>query len=223
MWFFVLTASAEMPLPDYADSLVQARWHEVDSLIEAGCHRLGSGQATCNPEPLDEAIAKASAFEAVVVEDARLAYLIGLAAQLKGDVATAESNWRRAVRLDEERADAWHDLGELTLAQGRLDDAAEAFAHVTDLVSRGNKAWLGPWRQAEVAAQQGDAAEFEAHMRKALERGFSFRLVQGLPAWKGFLADPVIGPSVQKLVTVYGSEEVLDSLRAPLQEGPSGP
>lgn len=221
MWFLIVSAFAEMPLPDYADSLVQARWYEVNSLIEAGCTVRGITQ-DCNPEPLDEAIAKARNFESTVVEDARLAYLIGLASKLKGDTPTAQKEWERAVRLDDTRADAWHDLGELYLAQDNLEGAAKAFGHVSELVHRGSRAWLGPWRQAEVAAHQGDADGFETHMRVALERGFSFRMVKGLPNWKAFLANPALGPSVEKLITVYGTKPVLDSLRAPSQDGPPG-
>lgn len=211
MWA-VLAASASMPLPDYRDALVQAAWYEVNGLIDAACVdrpvHLG-----CHPEPLAEAIEKATAFQAQVTRDARLEYLVGLAHRSGGDDQAAERSFRAAVELDVDRADAWHDLGELMLAQGRYDEANTAFEHVARLVDDGPRAWLGPWRLAEVAAHRKDPDAFEAHMRRALERGFTFRTIRGLPAWKGFLADPTMRPSVEKLITVYGTPDVLDSLR----------
>lgn len=200
-----------MPLPDYRDELVQVTWHRVNSLIEAACD--SEPGARCNPEPLDEAIARATAFQAQVTPDARLEYLIGLAWRARGDPGEAEQHLRAALVLDGNRADAWHDLGELLLSQSRYDDAGEAFAHVSRLVDSGSKAWVGPWRQAEVAAHLKDPDAFERHMKIALERGFSFRTIRGTPNWKGFAADPVMGPSVAKLITVYGTPDVLESLQ----------
>lgn len=204
-------AFAGMPLPDYRDALVQAVWHEVDSLIEAACLDRPA-QLACHPEPLAEAIQRATQFQRQVTPDARLEYLIGLAHRSGGDPTAAERSFRSAVALDADRADAWHDLGELMLLQGRYDDARVAFEHVARLVTDGNRAWLGPWRLAEVAGHQKDPAAFETHVRTALSRGFTFRLVRGDPTWRGFLADPVIGPSARKLITVYGTPDVLQSL-----------
>lgn len=211
MWLLPI-AAAEMPLPDYEDLLVQRTWHEVNSLIEAACTG-NPATLACNEEPLDEAIETATAFQKHVVRDARLEYLTGLAYLSKRDNVAGRRHLVAAVELDPERSDAWHDLGEVDLQGARYADAAVAFAHVTELVDAGSKAWLGPWREAEVAAHRQDPEAFERHMKLALRRGFSFRTIRGLPNWKGFLADPIIGPSVRKLVTVYATPEVLDSLQ----------
>jgi hypothetical protein len=50
-------------------------------------------------------------------------------------------------------------------------------------------------------------------MKQALARGFSFRQIEGLPPWKGFYADPVMRDSIEKLITVYGTPETLETLR----------
>lgn len=210
MWW-VAVAVGSAPLPDYREELVQRTWHRVDSLIEAACSGpLGATQ--CHPEPLEEAIQRARAFQEQVTPDARLEYLVGLAWLRLGEPVKGEAALRRALALDAARADAWHDLGELLISQGRFAEAREAFEHVARLVPDGSRSWLGPWRLAEVAAHVGDAQAFEAQMKIALSRGFSFRQIRGLPHWKGFAADPHIGPSVRKLVTVYGTPDILESL-----------
>lgn len=210
MWALLGLAAASIPFPDYRDQLVQSTWFEVNSLLEAACD--APGFATCNPEPLDEAITKATAFQRHVTPDARLEYLIGLAWISRGEPAKGERALRAALALDVDRADAWHDLGELTLNQGRLDEAEEAFGHVDRLVPDGPRGWLGPWRLAEVAARRRDPVVFERQMKEALRRGFSFTLIQGRENWREFAADPAIGPVVRKLVTVYGTPDVLQSL-----------
>jgi hypothetical protein len=210
---YVAPASAEVPLPDYRDVVVQRTWHDVDSLIEAACSG-PPGAQTCNEEPLVEAIQTATAFQDVVTEDARLEYLLGLAYLSKGDRAAGRAHLEGAVQLDPDRPDAWHDLGEVYLQDGQMDEAGEAFGHVTRLVDSGSKAWLGPWRQAEVAAHQGDPEAFETHMKLALKRGFTFRTIRGLPNWRRFYADPRMQSSIRKMVTVYGTPDVLESLEA---------
>jgi hypothetical protein len=77
------------------------------------------------------------------------------------------------------------------------------------------RGWMGPWRLAEVAANQHDADAFEDQMREALRRGFSFKTIAGLPNWQRFYADPVLHDSIEKLVTVYGDAKILDSLKSP--------
>ncbi|MEZ4317969.1 MAG: tetratricopeptide repeat protein [Myxococcota bacterium] len=223
MMWLVLLAHAEVPLPDYEDALVQRTWYRVNSLIEAACSS-GPGLRSCTQEPLDEAIHIASSFQAEVVRDARLEYLLGLAYLSRGDRAEGETHLQNAVALDPDRADAWHDLGEVYLQSERLDEAAGAFANVSRLVPTGPKAWLGPWREAEVAAHQGNSEAFEKHMKLALTRGFTFRTIRGLPNWKKFYADPALRPSVTKLVTVYGTPDILESLAPdPADAPPPGP
>ena len=158
-------------------------------------------------------IADAKSWQDQVQDDAGLAYLQGLAWRYLGETERARAALLQAVALDPDDRAAWYDLGELYLADGELQSASEAFAQVTRLIPEGPEAWIGPWRQAEVAAARQDAAAFEQHLRAALTHGFDLRQIAGLPNWKAYLADPVVGPSVEKLITVYGSRDVLDSLR----------
>lgn len=204
MWLllaFLLDAHAEMPLPSYRDELVREKWHEVNELLESG--------------RLDEAIARAEAFERHVAEAGSLAYLIGLAHRVQGRNDDARDHYERALALDPTLAEAWYDVGEIYVLERRLDDAERAFTKVTELVPEGDKSWYGPWRLAEVAAHKRDAAAFEQHMREALERGFSFRAigVQDLANWHRFYADPALRDSIDKLLTVYSDPQTLESFR----------
>ena len=99
------------------------------------------------------------------------------------------------------------------MAQGALDRARTAFTHVRDLRSEGDLAWIGPWRLAEVAALDHDAARFEADIKVALRRGFSFEHIAGQPNWRAFYADPALTDTLDKLLTVYATSEVRESLK----------
>ncbi|MBT3221485.1 MAG: tetratricopeptide repeat protein, partial [Proteobacteria bacterium] len=208
MVFLASTVSlAEIPLPSYRDDLALTSWYEVNDRIEDACLRDRETQQCVgwDGEILDDAIAMADRFQDYLYRDARLEYLTGLAYKLSNNNSKAKARYRAAVHLDPNRVDAWHDLGEVYLADGQFDQAKEAFSQVNSLLPTGPKAWVGPWRLAEVAAHQQDPVAFEEQMREALRRGFSFRQIEGLPNWKAFYADPVMGDSVAKLITVYGS------------------
>jgi len=200
-WVLLVLVSAGLgavPLPSYRHQLATEEWYRVSDLIDQGL--------------ADDAIDRATRFQRQVSPDARLEYLTGLAWRRAGNDRRAERHYRRAVEMDPEREDAWYDLGELLVAQNRLDEAEHAFSQVARLVPYGTNSWLGPWRLAEVAAHRQDPERFEEHMREALRRGFSFRQIEGLPNWKAFYADPVMRDSVEKLVTVYGDRRTLDTL-----------
>ncbi|MFT4628184.1 MAG: tetratricopeptide (TPR) repeat protein [Myxococcota bacterium] len=206
------SASAAVPLPDYERELARARWHEANDVLEAACRYEPRQRAVVCTDRVDDAIELAESFQRHVFADAGLTYLVALAQRYKGDEPAAAAGFRRALALDDAHDAAWHDLGELLLISGDFDDADAAFAHVTALRKTGPNAWVGPWRQAEVAAHQRQVVAFEEHMRQALRRGFSFRTIAGLPNWKSFYADPVMRKSITKLVTVYGDPELLGTL-----------
>lgn len=206
------TALSAVPLPDYREDLARARWYEVNAVLEDACRYEPLQRAVACSERVDEAIALARSFQQHVFPDAGLAYLVALAERYKGREDAAERGFRQALELDAHYDAAWHDLGELLLLRGDLDGADQAFAEVTDLLTQGPNAWVGPWRQAEVAAHQRDAPRFEGHLKEAIRRGFRFRTIAGLPNWREFYADPVLRVSIRKLVTVYSEPSVLDTL-----------
>lgn len=207
-------ALAAMPLPDYGAELAKSRWYDVDRVLTNGCRFDPEATAiACDEGTTSLAREMATEFQRVVRPDAGLTYLVALAHRYDGDNGEAIQNYQRSIALDPTYEAAWYDLGEVWLIQGDYDKAAEAFEQVATLRAVGDAAWLGPWRRAEVAAHQHQAEPFETWMREALERGFSFRQIEGQPQWKGFYADPALRDSVEKLITVYGTPDTLDTLR----------
>jgi tetratricopeptide (TPR) repeat protein len=190
-----------VPLPSYEDKLVTEAWREANVLLEAG-----------HPEAAAEVAQK---FEDEVTPAGSLEYLIGLSFTLRGLPIDAEAHYKKAIELDPKQAEAWYDLGELQLADGRFDDAKGSFTHVAELVPTGPTGWLGPWRLAEICAHEHDAQCFEDNLRIAVDKGFSFDTIAGLPNWQGFYADPALHDSVEKMLTVNGRNAKELGLTAP--------
>ncbi len=210
------TAWAAVPLPSFRERVAEEAYQGLDVLLETGCaYDARVAAVGCGEGVTEEVVRRARAFRDQVFDDAGVAYLQGLAERYAGDEAAAEAAWRRAIALDETYSAPWYDLGELHLKAGRYDEAEAAFARVTALVTTGDRAWVGPWRQAEVAALQSHAELFERHIKSALERGFSFQQIVGLPNWRAFYADPALRDTLDKLLTVYATPDVRKSLQAP--------
>lgn len=215
MWIWWLTAAwADKPLPDLGPELAREEYRRLDRQLSTGCQfTAAAGVVTCVDGVTDAVVARAEAFQREVVADAGLAYLVGLAHRYAGREGKARRSYEAALALDPNLATAWYDLGELHLVAARLDAAETAFTKVAELVKDGDRAWAGPWRLAEVAAAKGDAATFERHIKEALEKGWSFRDIMGLPNWRAFYADPRLRDTLDKLLTVYAAPEVRESLR----------
>ena len=189
---------AETPLLSYRQALLTEVWHEVNEMILQ--------------EHYTPALQRAESFQRDVTEDAALTYLMGESYRRLRQPKKAEKAFRRSLQLEPSRQDAWYDLGEVLLEQQRLNEAKIAFERVAELVDEGPKAWIAPFRLAEIAAAQQQPALFEEQLRKALSLGFSFQTVAGLPNWQSYYRDPIIHDSLSKLVTVYGSSEIQRSL-----------
>ncbi len=217
MWLALLAASAlaEIPLPDYDRALARREWIALNSRLDATCaFSPATARVECrDPEVLDEVIARATRWQRAIHTDPGLTYLVGLANRYKGFHPRARRFMEEAVHLDPDYRAPWYDLGEICLLQGDLECAEHAFEQVDRLTPDGEDSWIAPWRLAEVAAFRRDPEAFEAHVREALRRGFTFDRVVALPNWQGFARDPQIGPSVEKLVSVYGSPRDLEVLR----------
>lgn len=192
-------AQAELPPPDYRDAVLGSVEAQADAMIQSG--------------DLDGALRFIQDFRSQIDSDARLVYEEGLIRRLQGDLAGAERCYREAVGQDPELFFAWYDLGELLLQTGDLTGAEEALNKAFEQSAHHPQGWVAPMRLAELAAQQGDAASFDAWLKEAVHRGFRFATIAGTPAWKVYFSDPSLREVIERLATVYGEEQVLDTLR----------
>jgi len=209
----VTAARAELPLPSYRDELAKERAAVVNRMLEENCAwERFLASMVCRPGVVEAAVESVDAFERALFRDAGLEYLAGLAYRYADDDTRARRRYEAALELDPGRVEAWYDLGEIHLSAGNLDEAERAFTEVAKRHTEGDTAWLGDWRLAEVAAFRHDPVGFERHIVAALEVGFTFRQVMGLPNWRGFYADPALRDTLDKLLTVYADPDVKESL-----------
>jgi tetratricopeptide (TPR) repeat protein len=196
-----LPAAAELPPPDFREALVAAAEAEADALIYA--------------ERYDEALKFVRGFRDEVTDDGRLLYEEGLILRRKGEPEAALRMLRASVAADPTLAHAWYDLGELLLLLGEdHEEAKAALVKATEMSEEHPQGWVGPFRLAQLAGQEGDAAAFERWLKEALRRGFSFNTVVGDPVWRGFLTAPATGEIVRRMATVYGNEDVIKAWEA---------
>lgn len=213
-----LLAQAQVPLPDYTNEVVIAAWFDVDRRISDSCTWPDAGPdaglppTSCSETRLDDAIAHGQRFLDQVRDDGRIRYLMALAHRHTGRLDAAEAELGRAVRVSPDRSEAWRELGELRTLRGDHAGAAKAFAQVTRLEPTN---WVAWFQRAQTAGHLEDATAFEAHLLEALEHGFTFRVIEGNPAWRAFLGNPSLGRILERLGGVYGDPELLERLRAP--------
>jgi len=194
-------ARAELPPPDYRDAVLSAAEARVDALIQAG--------------RLDEAMEYVERFREEIADDPRMVYEVGLIYRYRQDNPRALRYLRRAVEEAPHLGYAWYDLGEvLLLTDGADEEARAAFIKASEMTEDHRFGWAAPFRLAELAGRRGDAEAFERWLREALRRGFSFRTVAAVPDWRGFLAQPELAEVLERLMTVYGNEDVLDAWKA---------
>lgn len=193
------SARAEVPVPNYADSLAVEAQAEVARRAET--------------EGMEAAERFARNWSRQVADDARVVYAVGLAWRLSGDDVKARVSLDRAVKLDPTLVAARYDRGEVVLNAGELAAAEEDFREVVRLAP---EHWAGHFRLADIAGRRRDAVGFENHLVDALRCGFSVRSVVADPRWHGYLADAVLGPVLRKLVEVYQDESVLRALEDPV-------
>lgn len=194
-------AFAEAPLPSYADELSRVVEHRIQAHIDSG--------------DTEAALAEAARFRTGVGDTPQIAYLVGLIHNRAGQLDEAKAAYRKSLELNDTLPETWYDLGEILLVEAEFDEAGVAFEHASALYTSGKDSWRSPLREAEVAGHQREALAFEAHLKVALHRGFSFRDIEGQPQWQTFYADPVLRDPLTKLVTVYGRTETLDTLVPP--------
>jgi tetratricopeptide (TPR) repeat protein len=191
-----------LPAPNYEDSLSEAAEARVDHLL------------TKNRAKRAQTFIKN--FRLHVTDDARLKYEHGLTLRLLGENEPAETLFLSALIQDPSLAQAWYDLGEVQLLLHKKSDAHDAFEMAAKLSETHPNGWAAPFRLAELAGKAGEIAAFESWLEKAIQRGFSFEnTVLGNPTWGAFLQNPDLADTLRRLITVYGSESILDSWQAP--------
>lgn len=218
-------ATAEIPLPSYRERLAVEAWYAVNGHITQAARirsDIDEGDTPAERRTLDrqaddelrKAIQAADTFAAQVTPTSGLAYLTGLSWRLLRDDQKAEAAYRRSIELDPEGAvDAWYDLGEILLRRGDWAGADAAFERVSAGLTSGPESWRGPLRRADVAARKGDTVAFEVHVHEALRRGFRMDQVRTLDQWRDYYADERLRGTIEKLVQVYGSRDLIDDLR----------
>jgi tetratricopeptide (TPR) repeat protein len=203
-------ARAELPLPAYDDYVARTAWYDINRRIEQA---RAVEDERGRENALEDALRRADDAQRALGASAGITHLTCEIHRRLDQPDEAEAACRAAIALAPDYSAPWYDLGEMLFVAGRLDEAITAFTEVARLEPTGPQAVLGPWRLAEVYAARGDAPQFEASVRQALERGFSFRTVACAPNWQAFASDPRIAPSMEKLVTVYGDPTSLAQLR----------
>lgn len=192
-------ARAELPPPDYREAVAEAAGVEVSRRAQE--------------EGAQAAEDFARSYTRQIGPSAAVAYEVGLAWRLAGEEAKARRWLDAAIEADPNYAAARYDRGEILLNQGEIDAAEKDFLEVVRLQPT---AWVGYFRLADVAGRRKDAAVFETRLLEALRWGFTLRTVVGDPRWHGYFADPELGPVLQKLITVYQDDSLLEELGAPL-------
>jgi len=183
---------------DYRDSLHERTAREAEALVVDG--------------RTDEAVALCRRHVEALGSSVEVLYEWAVALNAQGELRAAQARYDEVLALDPEHAAARYDRAELRLVAGQLDAAAEDLA--VALKHRPDH-WAVHFRLAEVAGLRADPPAFEAALLDALRHGFDLRTLPDYPRWQAFLADPLVGPVLVRVVTVYGDPRVLEQLRGP--------
>lgn len=111
------------------------------------------------------AIAQLNLLQDARPSDPRVIYADGLLASDRGDLETAISNFREALRLDPALYGAWQDLGLAFVKQQRWPEAVDAFAELT---RRNADSVDGAYFHALAFFNAGRITEAEKEARRAL-------------------------------------------------------
>lgn len=193
-----LAAQAARDPRDYRESLNERTARRAERLVFEG--------------KAEEAIAVCRGHVRALGPSVEVVYEWAVAHNALGELKPARQRLDEVLAMDEAHAAARYDRAELRLLEGDLAGAGEDLA-VARRVRPDH--WAVHFRLAELAALQGDPGAFEVALLDAVRYGFELRSLPEYPRWRTFLADPTIGPVLQRLVVVYGDDRILDALRGP--------
>ena len=137
-------------------------------------------------------------------------YATGLAFNRAGDRATALLWYDRCLELDPVHRGALYDRAELRLLSG---DTTGARTDLALLRAHPPVHWSTHLRLAQLAAMDGDTSAFERELIAALAVGFELRTLGLDPAWRAWVDDATLGPIVRRLITVHGSDGLLQQIQ----------
>lgn len=194
-----MEARAELRPPDYRESLSQRTEARADALIAEG--------------QLDEALELVRAFCNELGRDPYMIYEEALILNLSGDARAAEKLYREVTALSPDIAAAWYDLGGLLLQRGDTEGATAALTRASELSATHKQGWAAPLQLALIAGRGGDAEAMELHLREGVRRGMRFHALSNSDEWTGFRRDPALGRVLERLIVLYGEEDLLEVWR----------
>ncbi len=205
---WLAVARAEIPPPDYRSEQAQAAADEIARRAQLPADSADGARANMvsAEDFADRWRRTLGGGPGRAVDDAKLAYELGLGWRLAGDETSALANLDRAIAEDPAMVAAHYDRGEIELNRGNADAAKREFETVVRLAPDG---WPGHFRLADVARRANEADTFERELTSALRAGFSFRDLAADPSWLATFRDPTLGPILHRLITVYQGDDVL--------------
>ncbi len=178
-------ARADLAPPDYR--AYHGRRAYAESLLS-----LRSGQT-------DRALTAARRAVALRPDDPDALYLLGVCQLFADQLDGARASLEGVLTLSPELVEAHHDLGLVWMAMGDADEAASAFARVAELRP---DSWIGPYRQAQVAALlRGDLPACEGHLGRAVDLGYPHAASLPVdPDWAQLAEDPTFLAMIRRVL-----------------------
>jgi len=188
----------------------QALREPADYRLSLAQDAAAHAQALSAAGSFDQAITVAQRYLSAFGPDPAVLYELAYAHNARGELPAAIRAYGQVLELNPEDASARYDRAELLLDQGDIDGAAADLAVALRLRP---EHWAVHYRLAEIAAHRHDAAAFENELMASLQNGLDLRSLAEDPDWVGFAKDPVVGPVLLRVVTVYGNDETLQRLQ----------
>ncbi len=155
-------------------------------------------------------------FTETVFESARLYYEVGLQYNQQGDTVEALRYYREALKIDASYVPALYDCAEILLLQRDTKEAKQLLLRIQAL---DGGYWVVSYRLAQISADEQMVAEFESHLKQALQSGMPLQvLIDDRAQWTSRLQQPSVALSMELLLLALGENDAWDKLKEPLQQ-----